>query len=684
MKLHDHNNNLITNVKDEANDFGIGNASVVIEILRNHLYENKIQTSVQEYICNARDAMREAGKPEHAFEITIPKENRNSVLNVHNSPTFKVRDYGNGITPDRMKNVFILYGASTKRSDNKQTGGFGIGAKSAWAYTDSFTIVSITDGIKRTYVAHTGVNKNGTLQLLTETPTNEPSGTEIQIPVKYQDIQAFENAAYRAVYFWNDRPKFINGECPQKPYTHKHGSLEIINEFNVDRNILNERFPIALIDGIPYSMNKFLSSSKFLRDLEDRVSKAMLIHFPNGILELSASRESIGDSSQSIQAIDSEAKLINDSITNSLKNEFKQATTVSDWVKVHQNNYNLFRTIDISPEFNDYKIDCDHTLSHVNFTHNKDFSSKVLISHITNKNQGEQRRNAPAKDPDKLYKDESRYIPTSCLQHIYYNSVKESTQLENRRIRELVKLHSKVVILEATTNGDDVLKQAIQDLNAIDLQTVIAPEKERKPKEKKQVAAEAFPMHCFGYPKIKNICLIDAENFGKTYLYFQYKRDDDNESYRELSEYVKRMGYEVVGLTDKIIDIVKDSASFLPIQKYLDQYTPSKDVINSVKYDHAAHTAFFQTLDGRKTKDPFVNEMSQKYKGIGSTGRAALPSLLKAKVMENPEVKDFILADNNFKEYYKKYPLVNFIAKHCFEDPKTILDEIVEYINSKV
>src|SRR5271170_1134690 len=103
MKLQGHSNKLETNVTESENqDFSIGDASVIIDILRNRLYEHKIRTTAQEYICNSRDAMREVGKG-NEFEITVPTR-----LN----PVFKVRDFGPGISPDRMTNVFLKYGAS--------------------------------------------------------------------------------------------------------------------------------------------------------------------------------------------------------------------------------------------------------------------------------------------------------------------------------------------------------------------------------------------------------------------------------------------------------------------------------------------------------------------------------------------------------------------------------------------
>ena len=188
MKIAQHSNALETNVEVKSQDFGIGNASKIIGILRNYLYEHKVRTLVQEYMSNARDAMREA-KSNEKIVVTVPNQM---------NPVFKVRDFGPGITPQRMSKVFIQYGESTKEGTNAQTGGFGIGAKSAWAYTDSFTIISITSGVKRTYVAHTGVNNQGRLDLVDTVDTDEPTGTEIHVAVKSQDLGQFQNAIWRA------------------------------------------------------------------------------------------------------------------------------------------------------------------------------------------------------------------------------------------------------------------------------------------------------------------------------------------------------------------------------------------------------------------------------------------------------------------------------------------------------
>ena len=49
MKLAKHNNALKTNVETESQNFGIGDTSVVIEILRNRLYKHKIRIKTPLY-----------------------------------------------------------------------------------------------------------------------------------------------------------------------------------------------------------------------------------------------------------------------------------------------------------------------------------------------------------------------------------------------------------------------------------------------------------------------------------------------------------------------------------------------------------------------------------------------------------------------------------------------------------
>ena len=260
-------------------NFGISDVRLVVDIL-SKLYAHPIQTLVQEYICNGRDAMREAltwGKL--PIEITVP-----SSLD----PVFKVRDYGIGISPDRMENIFVNYGSSTKRNTNAQTGGFGIGAKSAFSYTDSFTITSFVAGTKYIYVAH--LADDGGVNLIGQEQTTERNGVEISIGVKSKDIVEFYNAVQRCVKFWEEPIKFIGTKniFQLKP-TLTLGNMTVYEEAHPARTIF-------LIDGIEYDlMNEETNNYYRLRSsYENQLHSdghTVAINVPNGHFKIASSRE---------------------------------------------------------------------------------------------------------------------------------------------------------------------------------------------------------------------------------------------------------------------------------------------------------------------------------------------------------------------------------------------------------
>ena len=257
-------------------NFGISDVRLVVDIL-SKLYAYPIRTLVQEYICNGRDAMRE-----HGTWGKVPM-----LIGVPNKfePTFKVRDYGCGITPDRMENIFVNYGSSTKRNTNAQTGGFGIGAKSAFSYTDSFTITSFVDGTKYLYIAHLG--DNGGVNLINKESTTEANGVEISIGVKTSDISAFYDAVQRCVRYWNEPLKFqgvTDGEIRQISPVVTLGNMSVY---------AGSGETIYLIDGIEYALMEEETRSywKTAPCLSSGLPFVVAINLPNGYFKIASSRE---------------------------------------------------------------------------------------------------------------------------------------------------------------------------------------------------------------------------------------------------------------------------------------------------------------------------------------------------------------------------------------------------------
>lgn len=301
MKIIEEKKNFKSNIDDsEIVKYGITDLGFIFDILRNKLYSNKIRTPVQEYASNGRDAQREA-KSKKPIEIWFPSLS---------SLTFAVRDYGPGLTPDRIKEVFCMYGSSTKRATNTQVGGMGIGGKSAFSYTDSFTIESFVDGTKRTYVSHLGDDKRGQIDLMSEVATDEPNGVKVSYAIKRQDVNEFAEAIIRTTMFWDEAeyPVFHNvaGFKTRIDESRAVGVQRFMgtNLSGVCRNDWQGRDKTyIIIDGIPYEApNTNPQELSKLKKLCNSEQEVLNIFIPNGMMSISASREKIDDSEVSRKA----------------------------------------------------------------------------------------------------------------------------------------------------------------------------------------------------------------------------------------------------------------------------------------------------------------------------------------------------------------------------------------------
>jgi len=286
MKLYSKSNKVDTSVdsKDSLN-FGIGDESIIIDFLRNKIYSNKLKSPLQEYVSNGRDGNREVDskKPIH---ITLPDSSNNFV--------WSVRDYGPGISPDRMENVFVKYGSSTKRDTNKLTGFFGVGSKSGWAYSPSFNVTTFINGIKRQYLALIDASNKGRLDLTYEGLTDEPDGTEISYVINQYDVSNAVNAISDTTIFWSDEeyPTFTG---PTSALAQLKREREYYNVRFMGRNfnnIANTRvgYTVVVVDGIPYPHP---SSSKF-----------KTIFVPAGFLTFPITRESIENTPKNLRVLE--------------------------------------------------------------------------------------------------------------------------------------------------------------------------------------------------------------------------------------------------------------------------------------------------------------------------------------------------------------------------------------------
>lgn len=167
-----------TNVKTETNCNAIGNtfkisaSPIAFDILSSKLYSDPILAIVRELCTNAYDSHKAAGKEDVPIKINLPS---------YMEPNFIIRDYGIGLSKEDVMDLYTTFFSSTKSDSNDFTGCFGLGSKTPFSYTSSFSVNSYWNGTKYYFIA---TKKDGLPHIffIKEEPTEEENGLEISIP----------------------------------------------------------------------------------------------------------------------------------------------------------------------------------------------------------------------------------------------------------------------------------------------------------------------------------------------------------------------------------------------------------------------------------------------------------------------------------------------------------------------
>jgi hypothetical protein len=200
-----------------ASGFTIAQTSKMFKILSDSLYSDKVMAVIRELSTNAYDSHISAGN-KNPFKVTLPTAA---------NPNFIVRDYGTGLSQADMENLYTTYGASNKNDSNDFVGCLGLGSKSPFAYTKSFTTSSYYNGQKYTYIAAIDDNGVPTLNLFNVCDTDEPNGLEISFAVKQYDFTEFSQKAIRIFHYFKMKP-IIEGGVITSLKDHAYSNKNIV------------------------------------------------------------------------------------------------------------------------------------------------------------------------------------------------------------------------------------------------------------------------------------------------------------------------------------------------------------------------------------------------------------------------------------------------------------------------
>ena len=311
------NEPVLSNV-GEVGEFRIRNSAKAFSILSSGLYANKVRAIVREYSCNAVDSHVEAGRADTPFDVHLP---------THLEPWFSVRDYGVGLDEQQVRNIFTTYFESTKTATDELIGGLGLGSKSAFSYTDNFTIVAIKNGMKRVYTAF--INDQGVPSIapMGEEQSNEPNGVEIRFAVEDSyDFRKFYNEAQHVYKHFKLRP-IVSGEFTFKDP--EYSDRDIIP--GVHANDRGYGSSYAIMGNIEYPLD--VPENMDLGEVGHLLRCGLTIEFGIGELDIQASREGLSYIPETVAAIKAKLEALNSVLANHIADEV--ATVKNDWEKAY-------------------------------------------------------------------------------------------------------------------------------------------------------------------------------------------------------------------------------------------------------------------------------------------------------------------------------------------------------------
>lgn len=285
----------------ETEAMGVSDDPMLMSMLSTGLYKRPLRTMIQEIMFNAWDAHRMAG-----IQDTTPID-----IWINDTSGLIVRDYGPGIPDSEIHPIYCIYGNSTKRKNDNQTGGFGLGSKSPFAYTESFTVTSHHGGKKNMYLISRANDDNGgkpgRTTILKGIDTEE-KGLMVVVPLKDQKDMLRTYEHIKDVLFLSGIKANIYFE--QNGETH-HDLIEAesVDEgsfFVDDDQTANSWFRLwAVYGGVRYEIehdDKFDEEWEFLHSMAGRIGQIYIGFPPNSLTPL-PNREGLNMSEKTVENI---------------------------------------------------------------------------------------------------------------------------------------------------------------------------------------------------------------------------------------------------------------------------------------------------------------------------------------------------------------------------------------------
>ena len=351
-----------------SNTYKVAQTAKMMRMLSKDLYKDHVSAPIRELSTNAWDSHIMAENMDQLPIINLP---------TYDNLEFSIRDFGTGMSPEKMVTMYRTYGASDKTDNNLLNGCMGIGSKAPFAYCDSFTSTTFYNGMKYVYI--NAKNKEGipSINLFHSEPTTEPNGMRISFACKEKDIHEFRNKTVKILrWFPKQFVVHVGNEVDNtfaiEPYEYSMQSADGDWLIRKDKND-TESYVVMGNVRYPISQSFFASDKSQVRDNDwysyydhspiiKMLNLGLELRLELGEVDFDISREALQYSDFTIEAIKAKLNEVMDTIKVKIESEFASCTSLWDARILYQelNEGKLKDLMSIAafvhPEFNGVKV----------------------------------------------------------------------------------------------------------------------------------------------------------------------------------------------------------------------------------------------------------------------------------------------------------------------------------------
>ena len=286
--------NVVSNTLPNTTQYSIKASAKAFKILSDGLYSDKIAAPIRELSTNAYDAHVAKGNINTPFDVHLP-----SVA----EPWFSIRDYGIGMSKQELQTTYTTYFDSNKTHSNDFVGCMGLGSKTPFTLSDAFTVTSVKDGKKTTVINYLDEDVPN-FSIISEEDTDEASGTEIKFtPTEANTYDKLRESAQRILGYFDVIPNLTIGSTKEEVKVPTK-RLEGKDWYYVDSQLAHSD-SIILMGNVAYPFNFCDVSDDFEKKYGwsnsyeyRRLVSNLVFRVPIGNLDITASREEIGWTSE--------------------------------------------------------------------------------------------------------------------------------------------------------------------------------------------------------------------------------------------------------------------------------------------------------------------------------------------------------------------------------------------------